>query len=167
MSNKSPHTLKVNELPSHSHNTPGIEYKEIGTSKMYLQFTNGFFQMLGYSNNDSNWKSLVISDATVSSWYSGLDNRYRSMNVGGRNDGSPTTEKGNNEHSKKQTYSPLFKNKFPLPFISFKTLISIYSSKVGTTDNTSPSFNLILLSLIIKGTIILSFPYGVPTITTV
>ena len=88
-----PHTLKVNELPKHSHNMPGYDYGNLGNSDFFLETGNGAF--LAAYFDESEWHRKYMFEGFVNS----AGKKYRSFRLGFSNNGT-TTSTGNNESHK-------------------------------------------------------------------
>ena len=86
-----PHTLEVNELPSHSHNMPGYQYGDVGTAYFYFTVSSvGEIKGRWIDDITGNGDHYVLLNKTADG-----TKRYRIWYLGGA--GSPTTESGNNE----------------------------------------------------------------------
>ena len=106
-----PHTLKVNELPSHTHNIPGYYYQDEKSGYYLLNAANGEFEMVAQVKNASGGTFYhIISNSNDFNGISAVKN-YRAFMLGTSTSGSPTTEKGNNESQKK---SNLIKSLFQI-----------------------------------------------------
>ena len=81
-----PHTLKVNELPTHSHNMPGYSYGEENSAYRILVMERSNFSLF----YDGTYELISASQAD------GIK-RYREWNLGKNGVGKPTTITGNNE----------------------------------------------------------------------
>ena len=88
-----PHTLKVNELPSHSHRIPGYSYGEENSNYWVFESSNsGELRESYYNGRD--WRRIAVFDTNTA------DNakRYRTWSLGNNNlYSSETAETGNNE----------------------------------------------------------------------
>ena len=90
-----PHTLKVNELPKHSHIIPGYNWWSVGTSRFHISTGEGAANnKVGMVyNNSSNIEILGEVDDNA-------PKVYRAFRLGVVSDESPTTNQGNNESPK-------------------------------------------------------------------
>ena len=86
-----PHTLKVNELPTHTHSMPGYWYGGVGSSYTFLALDT-YDLRLSWNDGTAHPDQIKVNNADKVA-------RYRAFSLGGGGEGDPTTETGNNERT--------------------------------------------------------------------